>query len=41
MIYDQLHKLDVLMEEVQQGGGQAALYPIETGNDGIWPVNLI
>ena len=38
MIYDQLHKLDVLMEE---GAEQAALYPNETGNDGIWPVNLI
>ena len=41
MIYDQLHKLDVLVEEVKQGGGQAALYPNETGNYGIWPVNLI
>ena len=41
MIYDQLHKLDVLMEEVEQGAGQAALYPNKTGNDRIWPVNLI
>ena len=41
MIYDQLHKLDVLMEEVEQGAGLAALCPNETGNDGIWPANLI
>ena len=41
MIYDQLHKLDVLVEEVKQGARQAALYPNETGNDGIWPANLI
>ena len=41
MSYDQLHKVDVLMEEVEEGAWQAALYPDETGNDGIWPVNLI
>ena len=41
MIYDQLHKLDVLMEEIEQGGEQAALYPNETRNYGIWPVHLM